>query len=66
MAHHLRRWPNIKPTLIIIGLYAPVADPLSEEKGAPGVLEAQLQDFLVNFSQFRRLFKVFGRAWAPI
>ena len=38
-----------------------MADPGSEKKeGAPGVLEACPQDFLVNFSQLRGLFKVFG------
>ena len=38
----------------------PVADPGSEKRGAPGVLGACPQDFLMNFSQFKVLFKVFG------
>ena len=33
--------------------YTAVADPRSEKRGAPG-------DFLVNISQFRGLFEVFG------
>ena len=37
-----------------------VADQKSEKGGAPGVLGACPQFFLVNFSQFGELFKVFG------
>ena len=40
--------------------YNAVADPRSEKRGAPGILGVCPQDFLVNFSQFRGLFEVFG------
>ena len=45
LAHRLRRRPDIKPTLIIIGIYNPVADPGSEEKGDT----RGLQDFFGKF-----------------
>ena len=58
LAHRLRRRPNIKQTLIIIGIYAPVADPGSKEKGF-WVLASKI--FLVNFNQFRGLLKYLAK-----